>query len=108
VSIRPGLSVSVSKQITDLGRENTISFDINQVSNSSSTSAETNQPFNSTLRETITDPNGRLISDNVTDPQTVNFFAFPGPTPDIAGKYTFTIKNIGDSLINVKIGYSIA
>jgi hypothetical protein len=107
VSIEPGRSVNVSKQITDLRGENTIYFSMNQESNSSTSAGETNQPFNSTLRETITDPNGRLISDNVTDPQTVNFFAFPGPTPDIAGKYTFTIKNIGDSPVNVRIQYGI-
>jgi hypothetical protein len=79
-------------------------FSINQVLNSSS-AGETNQPFDSTLRETITDPNGRIISYNDTDPQTVNFFPEPGPLPHVAGKYTFTIKNIGDSLVNVRIEY---
>lgn len=107
VSVEPGGSVNISKQITDLGGENTIYFGISQVSNGSSNAADTNQAFNSTLRETITDPNGRLISDNVTDPQTVNFFAFPGPTPDIVGKYTFTIKNIGGSPVNVRENYGV-
>jgi hypothetical protein len=57
------------------------------------------------LRETITDPNGRIISSNDTHPQTVNFFAFPAPKPHIPGKYTFTIKNVGNSPINVRIEY---
>ena len=74
-------------------------FSINQVLNSSS-AGETNQPFDSTLRETMTDPNGLIISYNDTDPQTE-----PGPLPHVAGKYTFTIKNIGDSLVNVRIEY---
>jgi len=42
---------------------------------------DTNQTFNSTLRETITDPNGRLVSDNDTGPQTAYFFPIPPPNP---------------------------
>jgi hypothetical protein len=102
--IEPGKSVSVSKRITDLA--DFIGFFINQVANSSSTAKDTYRPFNSTtLRETITDPNGRIISSNDTSPQTVNFSPNPGPKPHIPGKYTFTIKNIGSSPVNVKIEY---
>jgi hypothetical protein len=107
VPIEPGGSVKVSKQITE---SDFIDFSINQVSNSSSSAVETNQPFNSTLREIITDPNGRIISSNDTDPQTVNFFPMSergGPKSDIPGKYTFTVKNIGDSPVNVRIEYGL-
>ena len=103
VHIEPEGSVNVSKQITDL--VDYLDFSTNQVSNSSNNAAETNQPFNSTLRATITDPNGRIISYNDTSPQTVNFIAGPSSLPHIAGKYTFTIKNMGDSPVNVRIEY---
>lgn len=103
VPIEPGGSVNVTKQITDL--VDFVEFDIYQVSNSSSNAVDTNKAFNSTLRETITDPNGRIVSDNDTGPQTAYFFPIPPPNPDIAGKYTFSIKNFGDSPVNVRIQY---
>jgi hypothetical protein len=103
VPIEPGRSVNVTKQITDL--VDFLEFDICQVSNSSSNAVDTNQAFNSTLRGTITDPNGRILSENDTGPKTAYFFHIPPPNPDIAGKYTFSIKNLGDIPVNVRLLY---
>lgn len=107
VPIKPGQSASLSKRIMAIGEGNTIDFSINQVSNSSSDAVDTNQPFNSTLRGIITNPDGNVISSNDTLPQAANFFPLPSPSPDIVGKYIFTIKNIGRSPVDVKIQYGV-
>ncbi len=62
-------------------------------------------PFKQYISETITDPNGRIIYNYDTDLQTVNFFPMSSLIPDISGKDTFTIKNMGDSPVNVRIEY---
>jgi hypothetical protein len=100
-----GGSINLTKQITDL--HDGFQFMISPESNSNSNAQDTQQPFNTTLRVAITDPNGSIILSNDTGSQTFNFWPtiYPPLKPHIAGEYTFTVKNIGDSPVDVGITY---
>jgi hypothetical protein len=101
-----GGSINLAKQITDL--HDGLDFLVSPESNSSSNALDTNQPFNTTLRATITDPDGSIIISNDTGDQSQGLSPtpiYPPLKPHITGKYTFTVKNIGDSLVDVGITY---
>jgi hypothetical protein len=97
-----GGSITQAKQITDLRDD--LDFSISQDSNSSSNAVDlSNQPLNTTLKVTITDPNGHVVyTRNSLDSTVLQPF---GLKPEIAGEYTFTVKNIGDSPVDVGITY---
>jgi hypothetical protein len=116
VPLVAGGSVVLTKHITDL--HDNLYFSIISASNSSSNAVNTNQPFNSTFRLTITDPDGSIMLRNDTPPISMFDSLAPGDsytffptlkaaplTPHIPGEYGFTVKNLGNSTGDLNIEY---
>jgi hypothetical protein len=108
VRLLVGGSLSLTKQITDLSDD--LDFSISQDSNTSSNALGlSNQPLNTTLKMTITDPNGRVMYTRDSLDGTEIFYILSNTTtglkPEIPGKYTFNIKNLGNSPIDLGIDY---
>ena len=93
VSIRPVGSVNVYTQVIDTSRP--ISLAIHVERNSSTTGG---QIPNNILRETVRNPNGIIMTSNDFTKQFFTTFK-----PDITGKYTVTIYNLGDSPVSVGV-----
>jgi hypothetical protein len=85
VSIYPSGIVSAITQVNDVSRPLSLVISI-----------EPNQ--NTDLRETVRNPNGQLISTNQFTKQLLTTIK-----PDVIGKYTLTIDNVGGSLVSVGI-----
>jgi len=93
VSIRPAGSVNASTQVIDTSRP--VSLAIHVERNNSSTGGEIP---NSILRETVRNPNGVMMTSNEFTKQI--FITFK---PDITGKYTVTIYNLGNSPVSIGV-----
>lgn len=86
VFIYPSGTVSAITQVNDVSRHLSLVISI-----------EPNRA-NPTLRETVRNPNGDVISTN----QFTNQF-LTTIKPDVIGKYALTIDNLGGSLVNIGI-----
>src|SRR5947209_4957732 len=93
VSIRPAGSVNTSTQVIDTSRP--VSLAIHLERNNSTTGGET--PIG-ILRETIRNPNGVIMTSNEFTKQIFTTFK-----PDITGKYTVTIYNLGNSPVSIGV-----
>jgi uncharacterized RDD family membrane protein YckC len=93
VSIRPAGSVNASTQVIDTSRP--VSLAIHVERNNSNTGGEIP---NSILRETVRNPNGVIMTSNEFTKQI--FITFK---PDITGKYTITIYNLGNSPVSIGV-----
>ena len=95
VSIRPSASVNTSIQITDTSRPISLAINVerdNGGTPSGGTGGGGGQISNNTLRETVRNQNGFIITSNQFTKQFFTTFK-----PDITGKYTITIYNSGES-----------
>ena len=90
VSIYPSGAANAITQVTDLSRPLSLVISIESNHN-------TGQP-NPILRETVRNPNGELISTNQLTKQFLITIK-----PDVIGKYTLTMDNLGGSLVSVGI-----
>lgn len=90
VSIYPSGAANAITQVTDLSRP--LSLVISIESNHNTGQA------NPVLRETVINPNGETISTNDFAKQFVTTIK-----PDIVGKYTLTITNLGGSVLSIGI-----
>ena len=90
VSIYPSGAANAITQVTDLSRP--LSLLISIESNHNTGQA------NPILREIVRNPNGEIISTNDFAKQFVTTIK-----PDVIGKYTLTIDNLGGSLVSVGI-----
>ncbi|MFZ0512999.1 MAG: hypothetical protein WAM14_15430 [Candidatus Nitrosopolaris sp.] len=88
VSIYPSGTASALTQVTDVSRP--LSLVISIEPNTDQT--------NPTLRETVRNPNGEVISTNEFTKQLLITIK-----PDVIGKYTLTIDNLGGSLVSIGI-----
>jgi hypothetical protein len=88
VSIYPTGTANAITQVNDLSRP--LSLVISIESNTGQT--------NPTLRETVRNPNGEVISSNEFTTQFLTTIK-----PNVIGKYTLTIDNTGGSLVSVGI-----
>lgn len=93
ISIRPAGSVNASIQVIDTSRP--VSLVIHLERNSSTTGE---QIPNNILRETVRNPNGVIMTSNEFTKQFFTTFK-----PDITGKYTVTIYNLGDSPVSMGV-----
>ena len=93
VSIRPAGSINAYNQVIDTTRP--ISLAIHVERNDSTTGG---QIPNNILRETVRNPNGIIITSNDFTKQFFTTFK-----PDITGKYTVTIYNLGDSPVSIGV-----
>jgi hypothetical protein len=91
VSIRPAGLVNTTIQVTDISRPVSLAIHMGegqgQISNN-----------NNTLRETVRNPNGLIMSSN----EFTNHF-FTTFKPDVTGKYTITIQNLGNSPVSIGV-----
>jgi uncharacterized RDD family membrane protein YckC len=93
VSIRPASSVNASTQVTDTLRP--VSVAIHLERNNSTTGG---QIPNNILRETVRNPNGVIMTSNEFTKEFFTTFK-----PDITGKYTVTIYNLGNSPVSISV-----
>src|SRR5207249_6218700 len=93
-SIRPSGSVNASTQVIDTSRPISLAI---HVERNNATAAVGPIP-NNNLRETVRNPNGIIITNNEF---TGGFFTTF--KPDITGKYTVTIDNIGHNPVSVGV-----
>ena len=93
VSIRPAGSVNASTQVIDTSRP--VSLAVHVERNNSTTGGEIP---NSILRETVRNPNGVIMTSNEFTKEFFTTFK-----PDITGKYTITIYNLGNSAVSISV-----
>ena len=101
VSIRPAASVNASIQVTDTSRPVSLAIHVernNGGTASGSTSGGEGQISNNILRETVRNPNGFIMTSNEFTKQFFTTFK-----PDITGKYTITIYNLGNSPVSIGV-----
>jgi uncharacterized RDD family membrane protein YckC len=94
VSIRPAGSVNASTQVIDTSRPVSLAIHVER-SNNSTTGGEIP---NSILRETVRNPTGIIMTSNEFTKQIFTTFK-----PDITGKYTVTIYNLGNSPVSISV-----
>jgi uncharacterized RDD family membrane protein YckC len=92
VSIRPAGSVNASTQVIDTSRPVSLAI---HVERNGTTGGEIP---NSILREAVRNPNGVIMTSNEFTKQIFTTFK-----PDITGKYTVTIYNLGDSRVSIGV-----
>ncbi len=93
-SIRPSGSVNASTQVIDTSRPISLAIHIER----NNETAAVGQIPNNTLRETVRNPNGIIMTSNEF---TRGFFTTF--KPDITGKYTLTIYNLGRIPVSVGV-----
>ena len=101
VPIRPTTSVSTFIQITDISRPVSVAINVerdNGGTPSGSTSGGEGQISNNNLRETVRNPNGFIMTSNEFTKQIITTFK-----PDITGKYTITVYNLGNSPVSIGV-----
>ena len=102
VSIRQSNSVSTSIQVMDTSRPISLTIHVepsNGMASSITTTAvneREGQIPNNTLRETVRNPNGIIMTSNEFTKQFFTTFK-----PDIPGKYTITVYNLGNSPVSI-------
>jgi hypothetical protein len=89
VSIYPSGTATATTQVNDLSRPLSLVISIEP---------NPNTEANPTLREILRNPNGEVISTNEFTKQFLTTIK-----PDVIGKYTLTIDNLGGSLVSVGI-----
>ena len=94
-TINAGQSVTAQNHINQLDRPISLAVGIDRTASSATT---TTNPINNNirLRETITDPNGKVVSSNEFGAGFVTSFK-----PDIAGVYTVTITNLSTNPVSI-------
>jgi hypothetical protein len=96
-----GTSLNLTKQITDLHDD--LEFSVDQNSNSSSNAVENPDSLNTTLVATIINPSGHQIYTGNSSGASLS--AGFGLKPDVPGKYTFGVRNLGNNTIDLGIDY---
>ena len=105
VSIRQSTSVSTSIQVMDTSRPISLTIHVepsNDMTSSITTTAVNEggggQIPNTILRETVRNPNGIIMTSNEFTKQFFTTFK-----PDIPGKYTITVYNLGNSPVSIGV-----
>src|SRR6478672_1310368 len=96
VLIRPSALVNTSIQVADISKPVSLAIHIERNNNTSDTGQ--GQISTNTLRETLRNPNGLVLTTNEFTKQFFTTFK-----PNIAGKYTITIYNLGNAPVSVGI-----
>src|SRR5436309_12541758 len=94
VSIKPAASVNAYTQVIDTSRP--VSLGIHVERNNSTTGGQIIP--NTILKETVRNPNGIIITSNEFSRQFFTTFK-----PDITGKYTVTVSNLGNSPVSIGV-----
>jgi hypothetical protein len=97
VSIRPTGLVNTTIQVTDTSRPVSLAIHVERNTNNTSNAGQ-GQISNNTLRESIRNPNGSVVTSNEFTKQFFTTFK-----PDIAGKYIITIQNLGNTQVSIGV-----
>jgi uncharacterized RDD family membrane protein YckC len=103
ISIKPAALVNATFQVTDTSRPVSLAIHVERNVNNTSGSGEGQerqgqQIPNNTLRETVRNPNGLIITSNGFTKQFFTTFK-----PDVTGKYTITISNLGNTPVSIGV-----
>jgi hypothetical protein len=90
-----GKAVSIQRHITHLDKPITLTLGIDKTTTVGGGQQQQTIPANSRLRETVTDPSGKVVSTNEFSGSFITSFK-----PDIAGDYTVTIINLGTNPVS--------
>jgi len=96
VLIRPADLVNTTFQVTDTSRPVSLAIHIESNNNNTSGTGQEQQIPNNTLRETVRNPNGIVMTSNEFIKQFFTTFK-----PDMTGKYTITISNLGNTPVSI-------
>jgi len=96
VLIRPADLVNTTFQVTDTSRPVSLAIHVERNTDNTSGTGQEQQIPNNTLRETVRNPNGIVMTSNEFTKQFFTTFK-----PDMTGKYTITISNLGNSPISI-------
>ena len=96
VSIRPHASVNAPIEVIDTTRPVSVAIHVERDIGTSSTTGGQVQDNN--LRETVLNPNGVIMTNNEFTKQFFTTFK-----PDIVGKYTLTVYNLGNSPVSIGV-----
>ncbi|HYY50600.1 MAG TPA: hypothetical protein VE643_06985, partial [Nitrososphaeraceae archaeon] len=98
IAIRPAALVSTTFEVTDTSKSVSLAIHVEPSNNNINPGTGQGQILNNTLRETVTNPNGRVTTSNEFTKQFFTTFK-----PDIIGKYTITIDNLGNNPLSIGI-----
>jgi uncharacterized RDD family membrane protein YckC len=98
VLIRPSAFVNTTIQVTDTSKPVSLAIHLEHGNNDSSSIGQGQILSNNTLRETVRNPNGLVITTNEFTRQFFTTFK-----PDVTGKYTITIHNLRNTPVSVGI-----
>jgi uncharacterized RDD family membrane protein YckC len=93
VSIKPAGSVNAYTQVIDTSRPVSLGIHIERNNSTMGGQIPTN-----ILRETVRNPNGAIITSNEFSRQFFTTFK-----PDVTGKYTVTVSNLGSSPVSIGV-----
>jgi uncharacterized RDD family membrane protein YckC len=99
VSIRPSALVNTTIQVTDTSKPVSLAIHVERNNNNNTSgTGQGQQILNNTLRETVRNPNGLVMTSNEFTKQFFTTFK-----PDITGKYTITIYNLGNTTVSIGV-----
>ena len=100
VSIRPSGLVNSTFQVMDTSRPVSLAIHVERSNNNinSGTGQGQGQIPNNTLRETVRNPNGLVMTSNEFSKQFFTTFK-----PDMTGKYISTIQNLGNTTVSIDV-----
>jgi uncharacterized RDD family membrane protein YckC len=98
VLIRQSDLVNTAFQVTDTSRPVSLAIHVERNNNNNNTfgTGQEQQIPNNTLRETVRNPNGLVMTSNEFTKQFFTTFK-----PDMTGKYTITISNLGNTPVSI-------
>jgi len=98
VSIRPSGLVNSTFQVMDTSRPVSLAIHVERSNNNINPGTGQRQIPNNTLRETVRNPNGLVMTSNEFTKQFFTTFK-----PDITGKYIATIQNLGNTTVSTGV-----
>jgi uncharacterized RDD family membrane protein YckC len=96
VLIRPADLVNTTFQVTDTSRPVSLAIHVERNTNNTSGTGQEQQIPNNTLRETVRNPTGLVMTSNEFTKQFFTTFK-----PNMTGKYTITISNLGNTPVSI-------
>jgi uncharacterized RDD family membrane protein YckC len=96
VLIRPADLVNTTFQVTDTSRPVSLAIHVERNTNNTSGTGQEQQIPNNTLRETVRNPTGLVMTSNEFTKQFFTTFE-----PNMTGKYTITISNLGNTPVSI-------
>src|ERR1051325_8277930 len=96
VLIRPADLANTSVHVTDTSRPVSLAIHVERNNNNTPGTGQEQQIPNNTLRETVRNPNGIVMTSNEFTKQFFTTFK-----PNMTGKYTITISNLGNTPISI-------